>query len=103
VFFDHSGMQIEDDDNAPIAGVDGDDPDEETEDNHDIENKLAEIAQQDKANHAIREAGGNVVELQEVEQFNVPTVEQDGAPDTENIEDAQPSQPVEIPGVHRSN
>jgi hypothetical protein len=88
---------------CPIAGVNGDDPDEEIEDYHDIANKLAEIAEQDKADHAIRKVGGKVVKLQEIEQFDVPTVEQDGAPDTENIEDAHPPQPVEIPGVCRSS
>jgi hypothetical protein len=103
VFFDCSGVQIKDDNNAPIAGVDSDDPEKEIEDDHDITNKLAEIAKQDEADHAIKEAGGKVVELQKVQQFDIPTVDQDGAPDTENIEDAQPSQPVEIPEVRRSN
>ena len=66
MFFDHSGRPIEDDDNAPIAGVDGDDPEDESEDDHNIANELAEIAKQDEADHAIREADGDVVKLQEI-------------------------------------
>ena len=72
IIFDKSGVAIEDDDDALIAEVDGTD-DDDLDDDQDITDEFAEIAEQDETEHAIREAGGEVVELQELQQFDTPT------------------------------
>jgi hypothetical protein len=68
-------VAIKDDDDTLIAGADGGEDLDETDNNQDITDKLVEIAEQDETDHAIREAGGKVVKIQEVQQFDIPTQE----------------------------
>jgi hypothetical protein len=65
-FFDRSGQPIDDDDTVSIAGVDGD---EEEDNDEDITEELQEIAEQDGVNEATRDDAGDVIELQQVQQL----------------------------------
>lgn len=104
VFFDRSGQPIADDNDAvSTAGVDG--GDEGTKDDGlDIAKELQEISEQDERDTAIREAGGDLVELQRIED----DPQQFGGTDADSVAEEEPTTPVttdlpvESTGVRRS-
>jgi hypothetical protein len=56
--------------------VDGTDDLDETDNDQDITEELTEIAEQDETDHAIREAGGKVIKLQDIQKFDTPALVQ---------------------------
>jgi hypothetical protein len=102
MFFDRSGLPIEDDD-ASIPGVDGaeeQNPDDDDQDDQDIAEELEEITAQENVLDEIREVDGKVVELQEVHQVEDPTTRNIVVPSTTPT--PQMVTPVNPTGVQRS-